>query len=73
MSRRTTGTSFVTRSGACAYVDTLTQIPLLDVHNVDALLERAQSPEGRRNGVLVRWRCMVQDTGVGTVADAAGL
>lgn len=40
------------------------QIPFLHASNLDTLLQHAQTPEGRNNGVLVRWVCMVQDTGV---------
>ncbi|WFD05594.1 Cyclin-dependent kinases regulatory subunit (Cell division control protein cks1) [Malassezia vespertilionis] len=41
------------------------RVPLLDAHSIHSLLRRSQSDEGRREGVLVRWRCMVQDTGFG--------
>lgn len=63
-SKATFARSFTTPSAACACVTRLTQIPLLDEANLDDLMRQAQSPEGRSKGVLVRWCCMVQDTGV---------
>lgn len=47
-----------------ARFQSLTQIPYLTPTNAKKLLGVSQSDQGRENGVLVRWQCMIQDTSV---------
>lgn len=46
------------------------QIPQVTPASISKLVQRTQSSEGRNAGVLVRWRCMIQDTGVCTMYDS---
>ncbi|WFD44594.1 hypothetical protein MPSI1_003262 [Malassezia psittaci] len=43
----------------------LTKIPILDASSSAQLTKQALSTQGRTHGVLVRWVCMIQDTGLG--------
>ena len=43
----------------------LEQIPYVEPGSISALISSLQSDRSRKDGLLVRWRCMIQDTGMG--------
>lgn len=43
----------------------LEQIPYVEPSSISALISSLQSDRSREDGILVRWRCMIQDTGMG--------
>ena len=43
----------------------LEQIPYVEPGSISSLISSLQGDHSRKDGILVRWRCMIQDTGMG--------